>query len=205
MPNKHLPTDPYEILTGAQAACAQTKQVIGHYKLRGSGFKRMLGSVDLDIIAKKPAYLYLSIASFFGQPARVVTYDGKKLYGASDYSLDEILNMALSPEDLADVLLRSISVKKSDIRTVSSENGSLQLAYRAGQTLSLTIDPVTFEILTREFRDAEGELIYRVEYKDFPKRFDITARYKGSEHSMTLTSQDAQINQGNFDEQLFRR
>lgn len=64
MPSLQTDTNPQVLLEKIQSNSAQNKQLSGRFRLRATGLKRLLGSIDLDIIAKQPHYLYLSIDSF---------------------------------------------------------------------------------------------------------------------------------------------
>lgn len=205
MPTPKFPSDAQATLKKVLEVSSKNQQLVGHFQLKGTGLKRLLGSLEIDIIVKKPHYLYLAIGSFFKQPARIVTYDGSKLYGLSEERLDEILNLSITPSDLVDVLLRSLSLNQLEIQTLSVYDNKLIIFYHSGYQLTLFIDPLTFEIIARELRSPNQELIYFIEYKDFPKRFDLEARYHQKNHSMILSSQDTRLNQGDLNEQLFRR
>lgn len=204
MPSLFPNENPQSLLAKVQEVSSQNQQLVGRFKLRGTGIKRLLGSIDLDIIAKRPHYFYLSIDSFFKQPARVVTYDGSKLYGLDEEKLDAILNLDITPEELAQVLLRSADLSPKDIQKLELQDDTLKIKLRSGQELSLLINP-SFDIQKRELRDSLEQVIYAVTYEDYPKRFYLEAIYKNQKHAMSLTSQDATLNQGVFDEQLFRR
>lgn len=205
MPSLQTDTNPQVLLEKIQSNSAQNKQLSGRFRLRATGLKRLLGSIDLDIIAKQPHYLYLSIDSFFKQPARIVTYDGKKLYGIEEEKLESILALPIVPEELVEILLRTYAPDVKSIKKISTSQNTLQIQYRSGGYLTLTIDLPGLEIKKRELRDKTGELIYAVTYEDFPRNFYLEATYKNQKHAMTLSSEDVKLNQGVFDEQLFRR
>lgn len=204
MPSLFHEENPQVLLNKVQQESSKNQQLVGRFKLRSTGVKRLLGSIELDIIAKKPHYLFLSIDSFFKQPARIVTYDGSKLYGIDEERLDAILNLTITPEELTQILLRSYDVSSQDVKKLSIEADTLHIAYRSGHTLKLSISS-NYEIQKRELLDSFGQLIYAVTYEEFPKRFYLEATYKKQKHAMNLTSDDARLNQGSFDEQLFRR
>lgn len=204
MPSLFPNENPRSLLAKVQEVSAKNQQLVGRFKLRGTGLKRLLGTIELDVIAKRPHYLYLSIDSFFKQPARTVTYDGSKLYGLDEEKLDAILNLAITPEDLTQILLRSGDIHLKDIRKLTLENDVLKIIYRSGNQLSLLIGP-RFDIQKRELRDSLDQVIYAVTYENYPQHFYLEATYKNQKHAMSLTSQDATLNQGIFDEQLFRR
>lgn len=204
MPSLFPNENPQSLLAKVQEVSAKNQQLVGRFKLRGTGVKRLLGSIELDVIAKKPHYLYLSIDSFFKQPARIVTYDGLKLYGLDEEKLDAILNLSITPEDLTQILLRGSDIHLKDIRKLTLESDILKITCRSGNQLSLWINP-SFDIQKRELRDSSDQVIYAVKYENYPKHFYLEATYKNQKHAMSLTSQDATLNQGTFDEQLFRR
>lgn len=192
------------VLNQLEKGSAQTKSLIGHFKLRGTGIKRLLGSIELDIIAKEPHFLYLSIESFFKQPARIITYDGSKIYGLSERHLDKILDLPLEPVDLVGILLRRVSIDRAQIKKLVAAKDSLTVQFRSGQKLELSYD-TDYAITQRKLLDASGNLIYAVVYKQYPKEFYLEASHQDQKHGMTLTSQDVRLNEGSFDEQLFRR
>lgn len=181
------------------------QQVSGHFQLRAMGLKKLLGKIDLDIIAKQPHYLYLSIDSFFKQPARIVTYDSHQLYGIEEEKLDDILNLAITPEELVEILLRNYSHRPKQIRKITPQSNSILIQYHSGNTLLLEIDTGKLQIKKRELRDSFNQLIYSVTYENFPYRFYLEANYKNKNHAMVLSSEDVKLNQGVFDEKLFRR
>lgn len=204
MPSLLPKQNPAILLEKIQFESAKNQQLVGRFKLRGTGLKKLLGSIELDIIAKQPHFLYLSIDSFFKQPARIVTYDGSKLYGLEEEKLESMLTLSIGPEELVEVLLRSSYVNPKEVKKISSESGKLEIIYRSGNILRLSINQ-DYQIQKRELEDSSHELIYSVTYEDFPRRFYLEANYKKQKHAMNLTSEDVKLNQGVFDEQLFRR
>ena len=183
----------------------KNQQISGHFKLRGTGLKRVLGSIEFDVIAKDPHQLYLSIDSFFNQPARIVTYDGQNLYGIEEDKLEAILNLPIEPEELVEILLRNYSHNPKEIKKMSTKNNQIFILYHSENSLLLDIDPRSHDILKRELRNHSNQLIYSVTYEDFPKRFYLEANYKHKKHAMILSSEDVKLNQGTFNEQLFCR
>ncbi len=149
----------------------------GHFTLRAKGLKRLLGRVELDIIAQHPHRLYLSVGSFFGQPARVITYDGNQIYGVAEEQLEKITQIPVEAPELIDLLLR-----------------------RPPEGTSFETDPLTGQITKIERKN-----LYSVNYAKFPQQYDFTVRHDNKTHTLTLTSSDVQINSGDFNEQLFRR
>ncbi len=204
MPGLLPEQNPEALLEKIQLVSEKNQQLAGHFKLRGAGLKKLLGSIDLDIIAQKPHFLYLSIESFFKQPARIVTYDGQKLYGLEEDKLEAILTLPIEPKELVEILLRDSQADPKNIRRLSIQDNTLLIIYRSGNQLSLRVSSA-FEIQKRELRDPSGELIYSVSYENFPNLFYLEANYKNQKHAMTLTSQDVKLNQGVFNDQLFRR
>src|SRR3989338_6758491 len=180
-------------------------QLTGPFNLRGTGLKRLLGNIDLDIIAKNPHYIYLSIDSFFNQPARIVTYDGQNLYGIEEDKLEEMLSLPIEPEELVEILLRNYSPYPQEIEKIETQKNQVLVKYHSGNALTLDIDTKTNEIKKRTLINPLGKLIYTVTYEDFPKYFHLEANYKNKNHAMTLSGEDVKLNQGVFDEQLFRR
>jgi hypothetical protein len=204
MPSLFPNENPQSLLAKVQEVSTQNQQLSGRFKLRGTGIKRLLGSIDLDIIAQRPHYFYLSIDSFFKQPARIVTYDGTKLYGLDEEKLDAILNLDITPEELSQILLRNADIDPKNIKKLTLKDNVLKIILRSGSTLSLWLNS-NFDIQKRQLRDNLDQVIYTVTYEDYPKRFYLEATYKNQKHEMSLTSQDVTLNQGVFDEQLFRR
>ncbi len=152
-------------------------QISGHFTLKAKGAKRFLGRVELDIIAQNPHRLYLSIGSFFGQPARVITYDGAQIYGVSKEQLEEITQIPVEAPELVDLLLRR-----------PPKGSSFETAPLTGQITKI-----------------EREGLYSVNYARFPEQYDFEVRHNNKTQALTLTSSDVQLNTGDFNEQLFRR
>ena len=137
MPSLLPNENPQSLFAKVQQVSAQNQQLVGRFKLRGTGVKRLLGSVELDIIAKRPHYFYLSIDSFFKQPARIVTYDGSKLYGLDEEKLVAVLNLDITPEDLTQILLRSADISLKDIQKLTVQDDLLKITLLWFQPVSL--------------------------------------------------------------------
>lgn len=204
MPSLLPEQNPEVLLQKLQLESAKNQQLVGHFKLRGTGLKKLLGSIELDIIVKQPHFFYLSVESFFKQPARVITYDGSQLYGIEERRLEALLTLPIGPEELIQVLLRGSEINLKEIKNLKLENTALKITNRSGNTLTLTFNS-SYQVQKRELRDSSGELIYSVTYENFPHQFYLEARYKNQRHAMTLSSEDVKLNQGVFNEQLFRR
>ncbi|MEI6805411.1 MAG: hypothetical protein WCK49_02765 [Myxococcaceae bacterium] len=204
MPSLLQEQNPEALLQRIQQESAKNQQLVGRFKLRGTGLKKLLGSIDLDIIVKQPHFIYLSIDSFFKQPARIVTYDGTQLYGLEEKKLEALLTLPVEPSELVELLLRDSNIDRKTIQKLIFENNTLKITYKAGHVLSFLINS-HYEIQKRELRDNSDQLIYSVIYENFPHRFYLEARYKNQKHAMTLTSEDVKLNQGVFDDKLFRR
>ncbi|MBL4818198.1 MAG: hypothetical protein JKY15_03060 [Deltaproteobacteria bacterium] len=194
-----------KILERVEEASQENIQLFGRFKIRSTGVKKLFGSVDMDMIARFPHKLYLSIDSFFGQPGRVVTYDGENIYGMSEAELQDITYLPVEPSEFIDLVLRRFTYRPGEVANLTVHGTNILVTYHSGDQASIKVDPKTFKILKRERRNARGELVYWMSYPNFPKRYGFEVLHDNELRSMTLSSKDAQLNEGTFNEQLFNR
>lgn len=162
------------------------RQMSGRFLARGVGLKRLLGAVEIDAIVQAPSSVYVSVRSFFSQPARTFVADGD----SPILELEDILPIEISPHELVDVILGRVSADSNE-------------------EVKLRHDGV---VLGRTLTDKKGKLIYSVDYEDFRKideidvahKWNFKARLNGDEHRFVLTADDVIFNGKPFGPETFR-
>jgi hypothetical protein len=105
-------------------------QMSGLFSARGVGLKRFLGSVEMEAIVQAPSSLYLSVRSFFSQPARVLKTSGEVL------DIQEMLPIQILPYELVDVILGRVSIGEG--RVLELSDTCLRVGRPSGDTEQIT-------------------------------------------------------------------
>lgn len=228
-PTPHL--TPEIILRNLADEGLRRYQVSGTFTAKSTGIKRLLGSVELDIVAKVPAFLYVSLRSFFNQPARIFAANGQKMYllelldgGApsyrvepvSDRAIEETLSLPLCPKEVIEVILGIAPVKDAQVLEVKlDQNGELytvKLKNLNDKLTDITARVSDHVIMRRTQYDAAGQKMYEVVYSDFSvisgidfsHRLDFTVNLKNKSYSVILKGEDIRFNGERFDDATFQ-
>jgi Domain of unknown function (DUF4292) len=206
-------------------------QVSGTFMARSTGIKRLLGSVELDVVAKFPAFLHISVRSFFNQPARIFASNEQKMYllemldagtakyrvePLSDRTVEEILSLPLSPKEIVEVLLGIAPVQDAKVLEVKLDHvGKLYtvtLRNLDSKVTEITARVLDHVITRRVQYDATGHKIYEVVYGDFSlisginfsHRLDFTVSLKNKSYSVILKGESICFNGERFDDAIFQ-
>lgn len=209
----------------------QRRQMTGLFKATQRGVKRFLGSVEMDIAAKAPNFLYVSLRSFFNQPARVFSSDGTTNYllemsdpvnpvyrtcPVSSTELEKFIFLPLSPKEAVEVLLGGVRVKESQIKDlVVDENRdryTLSFQNEAGLRVEILAKLSDDVILERSFSDKQGQLVYHVKYDNFDvvdgvqiaKNLYFDVHVRGKVHQVRLEAKELNLNGEDLDDTAFR-
>ena len=228
-PAPHL--TPEIILQNLAAEGQRRYQVSGTFMAKSSGIMRLLGSVELDIVAKVPAFLYISVRSFFNQPSRIFAANEQKMYllemldGAapiyraepvSDKVIEEILSLPLSPKEVVEVILGIAPVQDAQVLEVKLDHTgqlyTVKLQNLTGKVAEITARVLDHVITRRTQYDAAGQKTYEVVYGDFSAisgicfshRLDFAVNLKNKSYSVILNGESIHFNGERFDDATFQ-
>jgi hypothetical protein len=174
------------IVSVIQSNQEKRQRLSAHYKVRATGIKRIFGTVDFTIVLQQPSSLYLSVPSFFGMPARVITSDGEHNYildvtdkeptylvesSAAD-TLDRWMGFPVQPREFVFGLLGILDLKNAAIVDISlnhrKNSYTIKLRYEDRRECYAELDADTDELLSQTIYK-DGNKIYALEYSDFRK------------------------------------
>jgi hypothetical protein len=195
---------------------SRRSQVKGTFWAKATGIKRLLGSIELDVVAQAQDKLYISQRSFFNQPARVLSTDGAQVYvlelgdvqapkyavhGVDRESLEEFLELPLAPFEVVQVLLGVAPVEGAqpvELKETGPDTYQLRLRQPSGMETQIVARAADDVLLERALFDLQGKQIYRVHYQDFrvlegvefAHRFEFEVNLKGRTHGVILGASD---------------
>lgn len=176
--------DPMRITTMLKDVQEKRPRVSGMYKARATGIKRFFGSVDLTIAAQQPSSFYVSIPSFFGNAARVVTSDGKHnfILDMTDEgpayavepnnakSFEKWMGFKIQPREFVYALLGLVDLKGASIvdTTLNARKGiyTVKLRYTDGRECYADFDG-RYDSLVGLTMLRDGDRVYNVKYSRF--------------------------------------
>ncbi len=206
-------------------------QVSGTFMAKSTGIKGLLGSVELDVVAKVPAFLYISIRSFFNQPARIFAANSEQMYllemldsaaphymvqPVSNQIIEEILSLPLSPKEVVEVVLGIAPVENAKVLDVQLDHtGELytaKLQNLSGRVTEITARVLDHVLVRRTQYNIAGQKIYEVVYHDFSvisgidfsHRLDFDVNLKNKSHSVILKGESIHFNGERFDDATFQ-
>lgn len=189
---------------------AKRHRAAGRFKARAAGLKRLFGTLDLTFALQQPSSIYLSIPSFFGMPARLVTSDGQHnyildmsgtdpLYLVEPHdagSLQRWIGLPITPREFVFGLLGIVDLQNAMIIDTrlnrSTGTYTLRLRYKNGRECLAEFNFENDDLVSQSsYRN--DDKIYSVAYSDFrdgpagrfPWHIDVAA--KGAQGSVKLT------------------
>lgn len=221
---------PEIILKKFNADAKKRYQISGTFVANATGIKRLFGSVNLDIVAQAPTSLYLSVRSFFNQPARVIATNGIMVHcletssaGTPNYfkhavdgkEIAELIPLPLTVNEVVEVMLGIVDTKKLTVTNIEmdyrGENYLVTLRNQKKNITELTVRIVDNVILNRRQKDANNNEIYSVAYDDFHSvkgidwahRWNFTVKLKNKSYGVTIKGESIDFNGKLFDEDTF--
>ena len=228
-PTPHL--TPEVVLQNLAKEGKRRYQVSGTFVAKSTGIKRLLGSVELDVVAKVPAFLHISVRSFFNQPARIFAANNEQMYvlemlGTAEPNyvvqpinskvIEEILSLPLSPQEVVDVVLGIAPVQDAKVLDLklshTGEFYTARLQNKEGKMSEITARAVDHVLMQRTQYDAAGKKIYEVVYRefcvvsgiDFSHRLDFEVNLKNKSHSVILKGESIRFNGELFEDAIFQ-
>ena len=212
------------IASAIESQKSNRRRLSGIYRARATGIKQFFGQVDLTVAFELPSSFYISIPSFFGMPARVVTGDGRNLYlldlsgGEALYliepstseTLEKWLGFRIAPRNFVYALLGVVDLQNAVVVDTSLTRNrtryEVRLKYPDGSKALVELSTDTDDLLSQRVFNDEGKQVYRVDYADFresrggrfPWKTTISLERENEALSLTLVGEEL-----NFEEQPF--
>jgi len=222
---------PEIVLKKLEQEVAKRYQVSGTFVARSTGVKKLLGSIEVDLVAKTPQSLYISIRSFFNQPARVLATNDQLIYllemqdplnpkytvcPNNGEEIETILPLPLTAEEVVEILLGIVSIKDKKINDIEIDyQGETYVAVledKQGSKTEITMSMSDNVVLKRARLDKSGRQIYTVVYEDFQEeegvnfaqRWNFEVNLKNKSYGVTLKGKSIRFNGELFDETTFQ-
>lgn len=200
----HVPKNSPQELAAAHMAtekiAAQSnlrQRVAGLFYARAQGIKQFFGGVELDLIAQKPADLYIAPRSFFGSAAWVFASHGSEsswlIYDEkfnaqitktndSEKALTQLLGLPLKVEEIIAILLANIDLRPYTLVNTESDKRAeilvLSFTNNSDEKLELSVSSAHNSILELKHFTAKNELQYAVKYGNFASVAGIDFAHK---------------------------
>lgn len=222
--------DTNRIFKTLEAQKISRPRLSGRYKAKATGLKQFLGSVDVIFALQQPSSFYISVPSFFGNPARIVASDGRTIYlldlstGNPNYTtlpstsaaLDEWLGLKIEPRDFVDALLGVVELEGASLVDAQiirrNKRYRAKLRYPNQTHATLELDSDTDDLLLVDVSDAHGRLLHQVSYGNyrdidgqrFPAQIRIYMKSDTQSIELVLLSEELVFDETPFDASTFQ-
>jgi len=213
-----------------EGQCAARKQVVVKLKANSYGIKRLIGSVELQLIAQSPDQLFLEARSFFDQPMLVLTSNGKEVnwldlrdpsgprFGtetANSTRVVDIFGVELTPLEVISLALGTPPIYDAQVEDIQFDADkniySASFMQKNGRKIRCAFRTVDDTISSCAVYKTNGELVYDLLYEDFRRvgllqvahRWILKVRQNNEENRLKLVALDLQFNSDMFPESTF--